>query len=250
MLVINADDWGGWRKATDAAHVCFCDGRIDSSTAMVFMDDSERGADIAKDCGIDIGLHLNLNKELDYYPKEHQKLNYHHEKVYRFLQKNKYALIFYNPLIRDSIDYIIKAQFDEFQRLFHKMPTHIDGHQHMHLCTNILVDRLLPIGSVVRRSFTFYRGQKNLFNRLYRRLVDLVLESRHITTEYFFSLSQLLKNNNFSHLVDLARKSSVELMVHPEWPIENCFLRGDQFPKITEELKRGNFKDLSMSRKI
>jgi predicted glycoside hydrolase/deacetylase ChbG (UPF0249 family) len=48
VLIINADDWGRSPAETDAALDCFSNGRITSVTAMVFMADSKRAADLAK----------------------------------------------------------------------------------------------------------------------------------------------------------------------------------------------------------
>ena len=59
---INADDWGRSRAETDAAWSCYEQGRITSVSAMVFMEDSERAAELANDAGIDAGLHLNLTQ--------------------------------------------------------------------------------------------------------------------------------------------------------------------------------------------
>jgi len=61
MLIINADDWGRSRTETDAALQCYEKGRITSASAMVFMEDSERAADIAKENQVDVGLHLNFS---------------------------------------------------------------------------------------------------------------------------------------------------------------------------------------------
>ena len=60
MLIVNADDWGGWKSATDAALACYKAGRINSVSAMVFMEDSERAAELAQADGLDVGLHLNF----------------------------------------------------------------------------------------------------------------------------------------------------------------------------------------------
>ncbi len=42
MIVINADDLGRTEAETEAALSCFNQGRITSTSAMVFMEDSER----------------------------------------------------------------------------------------------------------------------------------------------------------------------------------------------------------------
>ena len=60
MLIINADDWGRSRAETNAALECYQHGRITSVSAMVFMNDSERAAEIAREHNLDAGLHLNF----------------------------------------------------------------------------------------------------------------------------------------------------------------------------------------------
>ena len=48
MLIINADDWGRSVAETDAALKCCKGGRITSLSAMAFMEDSERAADLGQ----------------------------------------------------------------------------------------------------------------------------------------------------------------------------------------------------------
>ena len=47
MLIINADDFGRSVGETNAALECYIAGRITSVSAMVFMADSERAAELA-----------------------------------------------------------------------------------------------------------------------------------------------------------------------------------------------------------
>ena len=56
MLIINADDWGRSVAETDAAFQCYTKGRVTSVSAMVFMADSERAAELAKENELDGGL--------------------------------------------------------------------------------------------------------------------------------------------------------------------------------------------------
>ena len=60
MLIINADDWGRSLVETDAVLRCYQEGRITSVSAMVFMEDSERAAELAKDNELDVVLHVNF----------------------------------------------------------------------------------------------------------------------------------------------------------------------------------------------
>ena len=46
-LVINADDWGRDRETTERIRECAARGTVSSVSAMVFMEDSERGAAVA-----------------------------------------------------------------------------------------------------------------------------------------------------------------------------------------------------------
>ncbi|TMP94577.1 MAG: ChbG/HpnK family deacetylase [Verrucomicrobia bacterium] len=55
MLIINADDWGRSLAETDAALRCYKAGRITSVSAMAFMADSERAAELGKELSLRTG---------------------------------------------------------------------------------------------------------------------------------------------------------------------------------------------------
>src|SRR6266513_2908362 len=98
MLIINADDWGRSGAETDAALRCYKGGRITSVSAMVFMEDSERAAELAKENDLDVELHLNFTDKFtaNYYPGT---LGNYHSKIDRFLRRNKYSQLLYNPFL-------------------------------------------------------------------------------------------------------------------------------------------------------
>src|SRR5437762_12918856 len=145
MLIINADDWGRSPVETDAALRCYQQGRITSVSAMVFMGDSERAAELAKENKLDVGLHLNFAEPFTgkNYPAE---LDKYHGRTVRYLMGNKYAQLVYNPFLRREFAYSYEAQAEEFVRLFGRPPSHIDGHHHMHLCANMLLTNMIPAG--------------------------------------------------------------------------------------------------------
>ncbi len=60
MLIVNGDDFGPSAAETDAALRCYRSARLTSVSAMVFMADSERAADLARENELDVGLHLNF----------------------------------------------------------------------------------------------------------------------------------------------------------------------------------------------
>jgi len=228
MIIVNADDWGRSRDETDAALSCYLKGRVSSVSAMVFMEDSHRAARLAKEVGLDVGLHLNFSVPFSGEGASSHLAKFH-ERIVSFLRLNKYAVLIYNPFLRKLFQSVFQAQVDEFCRLYEKSPSHFDGHQHMHLCANLLFANLIPEGAKVRRSFSFFKGEKSLINRKYREVVDRRLASKYRLTDYFFALSQQLQEDRLSRVAHLARTATVELMTHPVRPEEYHFLVSDRF---------------------
>jgi len=236
MIIINADDWGRSAGETNAALECFSAGRITSVSAMVFMDDSVRAAGLGRDTGIDVGLHLNLNERFSGKGVPHQ-LAAEHERIVGFLRRSRYAQLVYHPALRQSFRRVYEAQAAEFERLYGRPPSHVDGHQHMHLCSNLLLDGVIPKGQRVRRSFSFWPGEKSALNRAYRRFVDWRLSRRYRITDYFFALSQYLQEDRLSRVSILAREATVELMTHPGVKEEHAFLMSAEFAAFLRDLE-------------
>ena len=227
MLIVNADDWGRSKDATDTALACYRRGRISSASAMVFMADSARGAKLANECGIDVGLHINFSESFTDSGVPEQ-VRRSHERIRRFLTASKYALLFYHPFLRKEFSLVFHAQAQEFLKLFGRTPSHMDGHQHMHLCSNMLLQGIIPEGVRVRRSFSFRPGQKSLANRAYRSWVDRLLRMKHHTTDFFFALPQHLPVARLAPVAKLAGQHSVELMTHPQVSREfDCLMSDD-----------------------
>jgi chitin disaccharide deacetylase len=235
MLIINADDWGGSREGTDAMVACLNKGRITAASGMVFMEDSERAADLAKMYDFDVGLHVNLTHEFTAKSVKTQ-LRESQGRIARFLTRNKYAQLLYNPTLRREFRYVFEAQLEEFLKLYGDRPSHFDGHRHMHLCSNMLVDTLIPAGERVRRSFSFWPGEKSLINRAYRFLVDRRLASNYRLTDFFFSLLQCLKYGRLGRVTELARTGKVELMTHPMVAAEREFLLSEEWESTLQDL--------------
>ena len=236
MLIINSDDFGRSVAETDVALRCYVAGRITSVSAMVFMADSERAAELAAANGLEVGLHLNFSEPFTDIscPK---RLRDCHNRIVRFLRRNKYAQILYNPSLRREFADSYNAQAEEFERLFGRGPSHIDGHHHMHLCANLLLSNLIPAGIRVRRNFSFWPGEKNWFNRAYRALIDRWLARRYRLTDYFFDLTQSIRDKKMDRVVALAESSNVELMTHPIVELESDYLMSDQFGAVLRQLR-------------
>jgi glycosyltransferase involved in cell wall biosynthesis/predicted glycoside hydrolase/deacetylase ChbG (UPF0249 family) len=197
----------------------------------MFMEDSERAAALAIASGLNVGLHINFTEifTASYVPAP---LRRSHERLRRFLRTNKYALVIYNPFLRSAFHEVFAAQFEEFSRLYGRVPSRIDGHQHMHLCTNMLVDGLFPAGARVRRNLSFTADEKSFLNRYYRSLVDRALAKRYRVDDFLFALSQQSSISQLRRVAALAKSFDVELVAHPQVNVEFETLLNDEFGTI------------------
>src|SRR6266480_361808 len=240
MLIINADDFGRSATETDAALGCYQKGRVTSVSAMMFMEDSERAAKLAKQNDLDVGLHLNFDEPFTGGNSPAELAEYHGRTV-RYLMGNKYAQLLYNPILRQEFAFSYEAQAREFVRLYGKPPSHIDGHHHLHLCANILLSKIIPAGMKIRRNFSFWPGEKSPLNRAYRALVDRWLARRYRLTDYFFDLTQCLQGKKLDRVATLATSNNVELMTHPIVRMESDYLMSNQFQAMLQRLEIGGY---------
>ncbi len=243
MLIVNADDLGRSKTETDKVLACFYKKRISSTSAMMFMEDSERAAELALNAGIKVGLHINLSETFsaDSVPTQ---LRDNHARVSRFLKSSKYALVAFHPFMTEEFRYVFEAQYAEFLRLYGRPPSHLDGHQHLHVASNMLVQGILPVGAKVRRSFSFRPGEKSFVNRWYREAVDWYLTRRQRTTEYFFSIAHHLDLDRLERVITLAQNQNVELMVHPHLQKEYDFLMSDGYAAALLRVQLASYHDL------
>ena len=236
LLVINADDWGRDRETTDRTFEYIQRGTVSSVSAMMFMQDSERAAAIARERNVDAGLHLNFTTEFSA-PDVPAQLAKHQRRISRYLRGHRLAQVVFHPGLMRAFEFVVTAQINEFSRLYGRQPDRIDGHHHMHLCANVVLPNLLPPGTKVRRNFSFQPGEKGFVNRFYRRLVDAILARQHQVTDYFYSLPPLEPESRLQQIVSLARRSVVELETHPVVAEEYGFLTGGAMLRCAGDLQ-------------
>jgi predicted glycoside hydrolase/deacetylase ChbG (UPF0249 family) len=227
ILVINGDDWGRDFLTTDRTLDCILQGTVSSVSAMVFMKDSERSAAVAWERGVDAGLHLNLTTPFSSRQCP-ARLAERQRNLASYLRGNRFAQVVFNPLLDKSFEYVVRAQVEEYSRLYGALPERIDGHHHMHLCANVIWGGLLPSGTTVRRNFSFQPGEKSLWNRLYRRAVDYRLAQRHRLTDYFLTLVPFEPLDRLKKVFALADQHVVEVETHPVNAQEYRFLAGGE----------------------
>jgi hypothetical protein len=225
VLIVNADDWGADATTTDSIATCLSLRTVSAVSGMVFMQDSARAAAIARERGIDVGLHLNFTTAFsgDDVPAT---LRDRQQTLTAFLRSHRLAQTVFHPGLVRTFEYVVAAQIDEYRRLYSSNPARYDGHHHMHLCANVLLQRLLPPQARVRRSFSFGPGDKGLINRLYRRGIDGFLRrARYRLTDYFFHLAPI-GAARLGTIARLAREHVVEVETHPADAREYQFLTG------------------------
>jgi len=233
-LIVNADDWGRDRETTDRTLDCILRGTVSSVSAMVFMADSERAAEVALRRGIDVGLHLNFTEPFSA-PNCPARLVQRQRELAAYLRHYRFAMVVYHPGLSRSFKYVIATQLEEFSRLYGAAPGRLDGHHHTHLCANVLLGRLLPPGTIVRGNFSFQPGEKSFGNRLYRKVVDRLLARRHRVADFFFSLPPLQPPCRLHRIFSLARQFVVEVETHPIKTEEYRFLAEGEILRWVEE---------------
>lgn len=228
MLIINADDWGRDSTTTDHTLECVLAGSVTSVSAMVFMEDSARAATLAREHDVDAGLHLNLTTAFTGGNVD-SALTRDLARVGGFLRSSSLARLLFHPALTAAFRRLTEAQVAEFTRLYGSAPRRIDGHHHVHLCTNVLLQGLLGDTAIVRRNFTFERGEKSWLNRWYRSRVDRHLARRHHVTDYMFSIEPLDATARLDRIIELARDANVELETHPVRADERALLLSEAF---------------------
>jgi len=235
-LVINADDWGRDAATTDRTLDCIRAGSVSAVSAMMFMEDSERAAAIAREEGIDTGLHLNFTCPFSA-NRPPARLVEHQQRLSAYLRSHRFASAVFHPRLTRSFEYVIETQLEEFRRLYDVAPARLDGHHHMHLCANIVFCRLLPAGALVRRNFSFGPGEKSIGNRVYRAAIDRVVSRRHRMMDFFFALPPFERRERLDRIFSLASRSAVEMETHPINSDEHRFLTGSELEQRLQELR-------------
>jgi len=207
------------------------------------MDDSQRSAALAKEVDLDVGLHLNFTQEMTQLDLASSFVDCH-TSIRRYLTKNNRNFLIYNPALKKPFEYVFKVQIDDFHRLYGKLPSHIDGHHHMHLCINMLIGNIIPKGQKLRRNFTFARGEKSFSKRLYRAIIDTWVTRHYLTTDYFFSLGECIRLCRLEKVLNLSNVSTVEIETHPEHDEEFEWLMGDHCLEAFSIHKRGTYAQL------
>lgn len=245
LLIVNADDWGGFPEGTDAIDECFALGAISSTTAMVHMSDSRRAAELARERGWPVGLHLNLTQPFDapgvaFAVRERQlRLCAHFARLAyrRWIPSLDRA-------IRLAIADAIRDQLEQFSELYGSEPTHVDSHHHVHVCPDVFLSAALPAGARVRQTLSAPPQARSGPKRLARRLKHRLLARRFTTTDYFWVARELSAGDGavpIATAAALAAERPVEIMVHPSFADELAVLRSAAWLEAVRRAPLGGY---------
>jgi predicted glycoside hydrolase/deacetylase ChbG (UPF0249 family) len=247
LLIINGDDWGCDRQTTDAIHECFVAGAVTSVTAMVYMSDSVRAAELAAGGGEPVGLHVNLTEPFTD-PACPPPVRRRQERIVRYFAGPPWRMWGFSLALFIEIENCITDQLEAFRSLYGHEPTHIDGHQHVHQSLGVMFARSLPTGAKMRPSFTFMPGEKSLPNRLVRMLLNRMMRVRFRSPRYFFSIRDMhpaLGGAGLEQKLDLAEHHAVEVMTHPGISDERAVLLGEGWAALLRGRRLGAYTNFA-----
>ena len=247
LLIINADDFGGDPLATDRIIECFAAGRVTSTSAMVYMSDSERAAAIACSHQLPAGLHLNITQEFDD-PATPDPVRERQARVVRYFAGRRLRRLTFNPALNICVRHCVADQLERFRELFGGEPTHIDGHNHAHLSPTALL--ALPKG-IRTRTGESRLGRRWHPSTLMRETRHAIIAHRQMTTDYLFAIDRLGSSptyNDIDEMLAFADHASVEIMVHPDRDSNYHLLMSDAWMRAVQLRTSGSFRQLRPSR--
>jgi predicted glycoside hydrolase/deacetylase ChbG (UPF0249 family) len=249
LLIVNADDWGGEERSTDAIHEAFRGGLVTSTTAMVYMDDSDRAASIARAAGLPVGLHLNLTQPFTDpatpAPVRERQLRLTED----FAGHGKdghpgvasWRRWVYDPRLRSAVAAVLTDQLERFEALYGGPPTHFDGHNYVDVCPNVFLSSALPKGSKMRNSLDRYPLGKGAM-ALARTVRQAARDRRFDSTRYVVHITDLDLPDD--PRLQLAADDSIEVVTHPDHAPEMDRLKSETWDSCLARFRTGSFADL------
>jgi predicted glycoside hydrolase/deacetylase ChbG (UPF0249 family) len=237
VLIVCADDFGAAPSATNAILTAYESGAITTASAMVWMRDSDRSAQVVGDTGLPLGLHLNLT------------LPYTADDVPEGVRERQAAMaaVFTSegwregsdpPPDPDTLRLVVAEQLDRFRELFGE-PDHVNGHHHVHVQDPVLdvLPRRWPLRPLLRRP-----AQADA--RPSRR--ERAMAERFDGPRLAFAFEHLHPERGGEGLatLQLARDQDVEVMTHPQHQAELDALLGEEWLGALDGLPRGSHADL------
>jgi predicted glycoside hydrolase/deacetylase ChbG (UPF0249 family) len=245
LLIVNADDFGLRADVTGAILDCWAARGVSSTTAMVHMADSRRAAELAQEHRPPVGLHLNLTTRYSDPGVPPAVAARQARLVEHFTVRRRRWLP--APRVRALVADCIADQLEEFERLYGRPPTHVDGHEHIQGCPAVFLSRGLRRAPALRLTHTFAPAERPVVHRVARGAINAAIRGRFRTTGRFWSLRDLhpaLGGSGLDRALD-GTAASVEVMVHPAYPDEREVLLSPEWADALAERRLGSYADLA-----
>jgi chitin disaccharide deacetylase len=245
LLIVNADDWGMNARTTDAILACFERGAVTSASAMVYMADSGRAAEIGRERRLPLGLHLNLIRPYTD-PDATTAVRERQRRLVAYLSAGRWRRWVPNPFLQAEVRRCVDDQCRRFRELYGREPTHVDGEQHVHTWPNALL--ALPAGAKVRLTFAFAPGEKPAWNRAVRGALNALIKRRFATTACLVSIRQLdprFGGGGLQERLAVARRAPLEVMAHAGDDDERAYLLSDDWQQAIRGCPLGSYEDLN-----
>ena len=255
LLIVNADDWGGSEATTEAILGAFEAGRVTSTSAMVYMPDSDRAAEVATREGLPVGLHLNLTQPFESPDVPAAVRDKQLQTVKRFAGVGRdgrpgtasLRRWLYDPTVRGAVDQAIADQLKRFETLYGKAPTHFDGHNYVDASPNVFLSRSIPRGSAMRGSLGAYPLERSAMGRL--RAARQAIRGRRIRSpDHVLHIADLQLSGQLDPRLRLADGASVEVICHPDDERERTALMSPAWQRALGEYRLGSFADLGSAK--
>lgn len=245
-LIVNADDFGLDTEATDQTIRAFRAGRLTSATLMVHMADSERGAALATEAGLPVGLHVNLTDPFTSAQTPAAVRSRQLRACAHFSPSQlRLRSWLFDPRIRHDVEASVADQLQRFEELFGHPPPHLDGHNHVHVCPNVAL--AAPLRAVQRRRDALWAWPGTRSPMGAARAIRRALAYRDfLTTRFFFDVHELYQSppGELERQIGAARSTSVEVMAHPGFPHELEALMSQRWEELLDGAPTGSYRDL------
>lgn len=241
QIIINADDFGFSPEISQGILDAYAQGVVSATTALVNFPEMEKSFELISNSPLDVGWHFNLSEG---------KPATSPEKISSLVQSNGHFHTLPQLIQRcvrgkirsTEVELELEAQWSIFEK-YKKIPTHVDGHQHVHLLRGITKPFLefiqqkeipfvrLPLESGGARffarsflKFLFFR-QKKYWKNTSARILP------------FYGLS-LGKNSDklaaWEKLLQRIEKPIAEIMMHPGGLAEKDFNDPLRYQRVRE----------------
>lgn len=226
-LIVNADDLGAYAERSNAILRAFSDGVVSSATLICNGDDAADAARKAREIGLPLGMHFTITDGRPLAPATCVPTLVNDAGM--LLDRDALRSALQAGRVRsEDIARECEAQLDWFMRHC-GMPTHIDGHQHMHVhpCVLPVCCAVIQAHGIQRMRIPDEALPSQAPMHLRAAVADATrarsnVSARSIRAPRFCGMLFAARAclSTFAQLVAALPEGVTELMVHPGYAVE------------------------------